>query len=146
MLNKIIPTKTMSTITPIQDICIELGWDGLKDEEGRLALSEFKALAVKHFDFSFRRTQKELHKFLHEDDIYRILTIDSREPEEIKRFVDELGFKTVYIHNENVVHTPNNTSDRNVHLYNYDYIVDNSGTLEDLQYEVEKFIEHFKII
>lgn len=141
-LNNYIPTISISTVDIIKKICLELGWDGNKDENGRLVLSEFKDLSTKYFDHSFNYVKNELDKFKNNDNDNLIFTVDSREPKEIKRFVDELDFKTIFINNINITNIPNNHADKNVLDYKYDYVINNNGTLEELDLEVQKFIKN----
>ena len=43
----------ISSIDPIKDIAISLGWDGEKDDTSRTMLSELKSLCNKYFDTSY---------------------------------------------------------------------------------------------
>ena len=60
------------------------------------------------------------------------MLIDIREPEEIARAVKEFGAETILIRNPNVEKVKSNHADANVENYNYDYIIENDGTLEQL--------------
>ena len=140
-LNRITPTYSISTVDKIKEVCRILGWDGEKTEESRLALSDFKDLATKHFDHSYNYVKKELEYFLKEDTPFRIFTVDTREPDEIERFKKEFGFKTILIVRDDIKDIPNNHADKNVYKYKYDYIIHNDGTLEDLYDKAELFIK-----
>ena len=67
-----------------------------------------------------------------------------REPQEIKKFVDRLGAKTVCVRRkeaENAV--VSNHADSNVLDYEYDYYIDNNNTLEHLQIAAKHFLTLF---
>lgn len=53
-----------------------------------------------------------------------------REPEEIQRYVDYLDAITVLVDRNG--HIPNNHADQNVYDFDYDVIIHNDDTLEDL--------------
>ena len=139
-MNKYVPTKSISTVDIVKKICKELGWNGKKDDAGRLALSEFKDLSTKHFDHPFEYVRKELEDFKNPNNKYLIFTVDVREPKDIDRLVKEHGFETILVSNSNVKHIPNNHADMEVENYNYDYIIYNDGTLEDLDLTVKGFL------
>ena len=128
-----------STVDVIKDVCKKLGWNGIKDDKGRLALSDFKDLATKHFDHSYNYI-KGIIDFCNVNNI-DILTVDSREPEEIERFVKDFGFKTILIKRNNFKHVPNNHADQNVEDYTYDYVIENNGTLEEYYKIINDFID-----
>ena len=141
-MNYYYPLKSISTVDIIKRICKELGWNGEKDDAGRLALSEFKDLSTKHFDHPFEYVKKSLSEFKNQNNEYKIFTVDVREPKDIKRLVDELGFKTILVRNNNIKHIPNNHADMEVENYQYDYIIDNNGTLDDLKLAVKSFLDN----
>lgn len=139
-LNKIVPTYSISSVDKVKKACSILGWDGKKDENGRLALSEFKDLAVKHFNHSYKYIENELKYFLEETNPFVIFTVDVREPKEIELLKNCFNFKTILIIRDSISHIPNNNSDRNVKNFNYDYVIYNNGTIEDLYGKVKDFV------
>ena len=68
-----------------------------------------------------------------------ILIFDIREPDEIERAVKEFNAITVFIKNDNIMPVTSNSSDANVENYNYDYYVENNGTLDDFRDSVRTF-------
>lgn len=70
-----------------------------------------------------------------------IFFIHTREPKELQRFKDEFGAKTLLIQRPSVENNEqSNHADKEVMNFNYDYIIDNDGTLEDLQKKADSFI------
>lgn len=139
-MSKYVPVKSISTVDVIKKICKELGWNGKKDDAGRLALSDFKDLSTKHFDHPFEYVRTELEKFKNPNNQNVIFTVDVREPKDIQRLVDELNFETILVSNSNIKHIPNNHADMEVNNFNYDYVIHNDGTLEDLDLTVQGFL------
>ena len=68
------------------------------------------------------------------------LFIHIREIEEIKKIKKLLNAKTLLIVNPRVELITSNSSDANVYKYEYDYKIENSGSLEDLKQKAKEFI------
>ena len=64
-----------------------------------------------------------------------------REPEEITRAVKAFGAKTILVIRNTVKRITSNIADENVFNYNYDFIIDNNGTKEELNSKAKKFIQ-----
>ena len=61
------------------------------------------------------------------------LIIDCREPKKIERLKQKLNAKTIFIKSNKKI-TADNVADKAVaEYYQYDYIIDNTGTLDDLK-------------
>jgi dephospho-CoA kinase len=108
-----------------------------KHEKYRQLLSEVKRAFVNFNDLPTKVMEQETLNFL-EDKETQVLIVDIREPEEIEKFkrIFPLGCvicKTILIINNNVATIHSNVSDDNVANYAYDYILDNSQTLEVLE-------------
>ena len=140
-MDKVVPTFSISTVDKVKEACKILGWNGVKDDAGRLALSDFKDLSTKHFDHPYNYVKNELEWFLKEDNPFMIFTVDLREPSDIKRFSEEFGFETILVVRDSITDVPNNHADREVGNYDYDYVIYNNGTLEDLDITVKAFID-----
>lgn len=133
---------SISTVDTPKAIAREFGWNGEKTDENRNMLSDLKDWWTKYFDGSYHYVGRWLSYFLDNDD-FDILTVDSREPEEITRFVNEFDFETILIERDSANHTASNHADSNVHGYdNYDYVIYNNGTLEDLDNLAKAFVEN----
>ena len=144
VLNEFIPTKKYSSIDVIKDIAKMCGWTGGKTEKDRKFLSDLKKLVSDYSDLPFLAvsTQVEWFKFSH---TYEVLLIDIREPENIKRAVEAFGARTILIDNTRTPYIASNDSDSRVFDYDYDIVILNNGSLEELRESVRIFVElHLK--
>lgn len=140
-LNVLTPTLHYSSVRKVKEIARSCGWDdNNKTEKDRKFLSELKQLTTEYSDLSFKDVGERVREFLYRDIYKNIMLIDIREPEEIKRFVDCYPrTKTIYIENINIDKIESNNSDKRVENFQYDYIVKNNGTFDELEQEVKKF-------
>lgn len=125
----------VSTIDSVKAAAKCLGWDGVKDEKGRKFLSELKYFANQYYPISVNTVREAIEAHPRASVIF----IHCREPKEIDKIKEEFDIKTVLVKSDRVS-VPDNYSDRAVENYNYDYIVDNNGTLYDLEKVAKKFI------
>lgn len=139
-----------STIDPIKEIAYLIGWDGIKDEKSRKFLSELKKIINEYNNYSFNYIKKEIEKvnllinqFYLQDENF-IIFIHCREIEEIKKYVNDFNAKTILIINKNINKINTNNSDKNVYNYNYDYIIDNSFSKEELYDKAKYFCNKIK--
>jgi len=139
MCEKYASILTISTVDKIKEAYTLLGWDGDKSELHRKALSDIKDIGTKNLDhpYTFIKSQIQLFK----SNYYEIMFIHTREPDEIERFVKEFGCITLLIRNPNINVITSNHADAEVENYNYDYIIDNNGTLDDLDNKAKEFIK-----
>jgi hypothetical protein len=141
LCNKYTPfcVRHCSTVEPIKAAASMLGWNHQKDEKSRKFLSDLKDLCTAAFDTSFNYIKEEYENA--QDDDIEYLFVDSREPEEIKRFVEQFGARTIYVDaTARIPAITTNHADANVANYNYDYYINNNGTLEDLQAIAKDFM------
>lgn len=108
-----------------------------KHEKYRQLLSEVKQAFVNFNGLPTKIMGQEVIKFM-EDENCQVLIVDIREPDEIEKFKDNFPLgcticKTILIVNNNVATIHSNSADDNVTNYAYDYILDNSQTLGDLE-------------
>lgn len=141
ILNKYIPTKKVSSIDIIKKIAIDCGWNGIKTDKSRKFLSDLKKLTTEFSDLSFDYVNKLIQKFYTEY-YYKILLIDIREIDEIKKLINyNTEIKTIFIENNNIEKNISNDSDKQVENYEYDYIIKNNGTLEEFEENIKEFIK-----
>lgn len=141
IIGEVVPTMKISSIDVVKDIAEECGWDGGKTEKDRKFLSDFKMLLTAYNDLPFRMVAHAVDHFRNKDNRCEILLIDIREPEEIARAKEAFRAKTILIKNDRIPPITSNDGDANVFNYEYDYIIDNSGSLEDLAASVRTFVE-----
>lgn len=132
-----------SIIDPVKELLKKnYLWDGdTKTPELRKALSDVKLALDNYCDYSFGTVISKVYDF--NKSKKSVMFIDMREEADIKRAVKEFGAVTIYIKNNNVSMPPSNIADEfasNECNYPYDIIIDNSGTLSDLEKKIECFV------
>ena len=131
--------KNYSTIDSIKKWAEFIGYNYTKSDKDRKFLSDLKFILKNYNDFPYKETIKVIKEF--NDSYYDILFIHIREIDEIKRIKEIYPeIKTILVKNDKVP-IPNNDSDKQVFDYEYDYIINNNSTLEDLEKTAEKFIK-----
>lgn len=140
----------LSTIDPIKDIASKIGWNGQKEPKDRKFLSDLKDLLSRYNDYPFKATINSIYaevSFMEllKVDAEEIFFVHCREPEEIERFKNELGARSLIIrrHGPETV-TQINHADNNVFNMVYDYTIFNEGSLEDLEKSAKEFMEKLK--
>jgi len=137
--------RSRSTVDKIKALARRGGWDGRKTPEARKLLSDLKDLFTQFNDMPFQDIVSHLEQFKAELTQYGVeeqsalFFVDSREPQELKRFREELGAIVIFIQRDNDGNFSNH-ADANVENFDYDYIIDNNGTLEDLKVKAKKFL------
>lgn len=134
----------ISTITKIKQIAKQhFNWDSIKDDRGRKLLSDLERARIEYTpNYIIDYISENLAFF---DSTSGILIIDARDIDKIKiakeHFKDQV--KTLLIRRPNIP-VPDNVADQNVDNFEYDYIIDNNGTLDDLKNKTEEFLHDFK--
>lgn len=140
ILKRFHTVDNFSSVDKIKEIAREIGWDGQKTEKDRKFLSDLKSLASDYCDMPFRTMREKIIQFKKsEENIFLFLHI--REPREIERAVGEFHAKTILVMRDSIGHIISNTSDKNVFTYEYDYIIENNGTAEELMEKAKKFVQ-----
>lgn len=142
---------SVSTVDFVKELAKLCGWDGTKTPENRKFLSDLKDLLTEWGDVPWKKVEKVFCDI--KDDCFRyglkdndfFLFIHSREPAEIARFEEEYGALSVLIDRREVEGKQSNHSDENVMNHQYKYIINNDGTLEELQMKAKTFIESVRI-
>ena len=137
-----------SSIEPIKQAAKILGWGHeAKDDRSRKFLSDLKMLSTEYNDFPFNYIVRYADSFLN---CYRhgdIMFVHIREPKEIKKFVDAVNnaYKvkpiTLLIRRDAVVHEYGNIADDGVENFQYDYVFNNDGTIEESEKAFTRFLE-----
>jgi hypothetical protein len=141
-LNKYIPTYKYSIVDLPKEAAKVLGWDGGKTEKDRRFLSDIMDLSTDYNDAPFKDVLSLVTDFKSSKDYaeYKILIIDMRDPKDIARAVETFGAETILIRNPRVKKIETNHADRDVENYEYDYIIENDGTLEQLEFVARRFV------
>lgn len=142
-VGKYIPTLKYSIVDLPKEAAKVLGWDGGKTEKDRRFLSDIMDLSTEYNDAPFKDVLSFVTDFKNNKDFaeYEVLIIDMRDPKEIARAIETFGAETILIRNPNVRKIESNHADRDVENYEYDYIIENNGTLEQLDYMAQKFVD-----
>ena len=138
-----------STIDLVKEIALfYAGWDGKKDLRSRKFLSDLKDLLSSYNNIPFNDIVR--YKDIWEDELAQygvleqshVLLVDSREPQEIKRFKEELGAVTLLIRRADAeAQETSNHADANVLNFDYDWVIENNGSLEDLEKKTNDFLD-----
>lgn len=129
----------LSTIDYVKEIAKKIGWDGTKTPENRRMLSDLKDLLTRWND----SPHQKVHDRIMDTKDAAAIFIDSREPEDIKRFVEEYNALTVLVQRGKEVVLIGNHADDNVNNFEYDCYIDNSRGLSELLEEAAIFYETF---
>ena len=129
----------LSTIDYVKDVAKSIGWDGTKTLENRRMLSDLKDLLTR---WNGSPHQSVCNKIKELNDVDAVF-IDSREPEDIQRFIEEYHATTVLVQRGKEIITYGNHADDRVDDFDYDICVDNSRGLNELFAEAQIFYECF---
>jgi len=130
--------NNLSSVDRVKEAAELLGWDSVKDEHGRLFLSELKKLSTEFYNGPI----SYLVEFIDVLPKTHHIFVHIREPEEIDKFKSWYpDAKTMLVERfgERVL---GNVSDDRVANYNYDYYVDNTKGLFELKNIAKNFVEY----
>ena len=141
ILNRYMVVYKYSAVTKVKEIAKQCGWTGAKEEKDRKFLHELKMLTSEYSDLPYRDVLDKIEKYRSGEILADVFIVDVREPEEIKRLVEATGAFTVFIENNNVPAITSNEADANVENYEYDFKIENNGTLDDFENNITLFME-----
>ena len=141
ILNRYMDVYKYSAVTKVKEIATLCGWDGQKEERDRKFLHELKMLTSEYSDMSYQDVVNEIEKYRNGEIEADVFVVDVREPEDIKRLVEEVGAITVFIENDNVPAITSNAADANVENFEYDFVIPNNGTMKEFEDEIKLFME-----
>lgn len=139
-----------STIDPSKKALEILGWDGeTKSEEFRAAMVRLKQMSIYLFNGPFKYIIDMISKndsIAKEKNKQSITFVHCREPEEIQKFVNYYGkdCHTLLIRGPRGKAYKNGADDV-VENYDYETIIDNDKSLEDLKIKANSFARLFLI-
>ncbi len=140
-ISKYISTYKYSSIDLVKEMFEVVGVSkDNKTEKKRRLWSDGKDLLTEYDDIPFKDITSIVTDFKNNNIETEVLLIDIREPEEIARAVETFGAETILIDNPNVGKIESNHADANVNNYEYDYIIENDGTLEQLDAMAKLFV------
>lgn len=138
----------VSTVDYVKEIAGYCGWNGEKDPASRKFLSDLKKAMTEWRDLPVMDIKGELNRFSQickwncvED---AVAFVHCREPEEIARLVNELKATTLLIRRESAESVKQiNDADNNVLNYEYDYTINNDGSLDALRAEAAMYLKEY---
>jgi hypothetical protein len=131
----------VSSVYPAKQALRVLGWDGKeKTPEVRDALSTLKDLSTSLFDGPMQYIKSKIKEYKDYPDNL-LMFVDAREPAELKKYRNNLGATIIFIDRE-PKGLPKNHADNNVKNFQYDFIIDNHGTLEQLKQRASEFVNN----
>ena len=134
----------VSSIDPIKKIARENGWNGEKDLKSRKFLADLKQLFTEYNDLPTRYVLEKYREFNESD--AELFFVHIREGAEIDRFksaarcFDEAQCVTLLVKSKRCEGVYGNASDDMVESYDYDYVFQNDGTLEEAEEEFITFL------
>ena len=132
-----------STIDYIKNIMLDMGWNGEKTPETRKIMAELKQIWIK-INPNNCTNYVELRYNRNKGYSYDFQFIHCREPDEIDKIVKRIpNTKTLLIKSE-MGKAFKNGADDIVDNYNYDYVIENNGTIEELKDKAIMFLNNIK--
>lgn len=140
--------KEVSTVDFVKKIAEESGWDKTKTGKNRKFLSDLKDLLTEWDDVPYKKVIEEKKIWEFSFNQFNISTencfffIHCREPQEIQKFVDKDGAKTLLIRRASVEEKEqSNHADSEVFNFKYDYEIENNGDLKELRDKARNFLK-----
>lgn len=144
LASKYYRVRNISSIDPIIKIAKFAGWNGEKTNCARRMLSGLKQVFKEYNDLSFKYCVENAHEFFGNDE--QIMFVHIREIEEIRRFKDKIGENclSILVRRNSVTNGKiyGNPSDDNVENFEYDYIIENNGSLYELEKNIKDLLEY----
>lgn len=131
-----------STVDFVKEIAFDCGWDGQKTPEARLFLSELKRILTEWKNLPYLKTIERVEeacgllKDLKEDGV---IFIHCREPQEVLKLKTALQAITLLV-DRKTDEIFINSSDKDIMNMEYDYYVDNNGTINELLSKAKDFL------
>ena len=141
----------------MKDAAKLLGWNGGKTEKDRKFLSDLKVLASNYNGCTYyNNILKQIQEFLNDKDNVALF-IHMREPKDIDNIIsiynEVINFKgeynpieTILVVRDSVEDIESNIADVGVNDYEYDFVIDNSGTLLELENIVIDLMEKYNLL
>lgn len=139
--------QNVSSIDIVKEVARGMNWQDDKTEKGRKFLSDLKNLWDNYNQGATNRTIQRVIRIMDltriADTVNTTIFLHCRETEKIAFLKEKLSAEcpviTLLITNENVEPITSNNSDADVFNYNYDVVISNDGTLDELQQKAGDF-------
>lgn len=134
--------KHISMVDKAKAVAKVAGWSGGKELKDRKFLHDLKILLDEYNDSSFSYIDYCIKSCTYYEDGRATTTpfifIDAREPDDIDRLKQTYDCTTILIKRGQATNF-GNSADDNVFNYQYDYVLENNGTLEDFKETILTF-------
>ena len=141
-LDRIADTSIIDRTKAIAQMC---GWTGAKEDRDRAFLHDLKILLQEYNDLPYRTVanfiQQTAAVSINGELAYPYIFVDAREIPDIERLIKDFGATTILI--KRGQRSYGNEADDNVFNWQYDYIIENDGTLDDLKLAAQFFWNEF---
>lgn len=141
-LDRIADTSIIDRTKAIAQMC---GWTGAKEDKDRAFLHNLKILLQEYNDLPYKTVasfiQQTAAVSIDGELIYPYVFVDAREVPDIERFVKDFNAITILI--KRGERAFGNEADDEVLNWQYDYVIDNTGSLEDLKAAAQFFWNEF---
>lgn len=142
----------VSSVDGVKEAAKILGWNGVKDDDSRNALSDLKVLSEKVWNGPNKYMQKYIEDIPEQvlPEYTDIVFLHVREIENINAIVKicteiEVPVTTIYV-DRDVEVTAKNIGDANTlspDFYEYQHVISNDGTKMDLLFKAESLLDSF---
>lgn len=137
----------ISTVDLVKKVAKCAGWDGSKTPKNRCFLADLKKLLIEWDDVPHKDVMATINRFEEMVGEFGVDTgkcfafVQCREPEEIKKFVERVGARTLCIERPN--HEPPVAEcDKTTISYMYDIVIANDGDLEKLRQSARTYVDY----
>ena len=141
-LDRIADTSIIDRTKAIAQMC---GWTGAKEDKDRAFLHNLKILLQEYNDLPYKTVasfiQQTAAVSINGEFAYSYIFVDAREIPDIERLVKDFNATTILI--KRGQRSYGNEADDNVFNWQYDYIIENDGTLDDLKLAAQFFWNEF---
>jgi len=123
--------RKTSMINGVKELAKSVGWDGIsKENRDRVFLYNLKQLCDGYCNYSYSYTYEDIMSF--KNDGVNAVFVDAREKEDIIRLKNDFAAKVILVKRGDLKKY-GNAADDNVMSVDYDIIIDNDGTLNELK-------------
>lgn len=136
--------ENLSTIDPIKEVALQLGWDNTKDDKGRLFLVELKQAWKKYNNGPVKYINKRIKRCCNIKDLGFYIFVHCREINEINEFKNLYPESISLLITRPGIQIESNSSDMFVNDYEYDYFIENDGEIDQLTLKAQNFADKIK--
>ena len=136
----------ISIVDIVKSAATNLGWNGEKDEKSRRFLSDLKVAIDRYNDANYEYVKTVVEQFKTDALLegYEILCIDMREKEQVYKAKKDFGARSVLVVRDSVKNITSNIADAGVFSMDYDVVIKNNSTIDDLNKAAGQFVSDLR--